>query len=407
MKKKGFTLIEIIVCVILISIIGTTIVIGVNNKNKKDEAKNKKINDIISATDVYYSMDTNLQDKLNENDGYLVVSIDELKNKGLIDNNFLVPELTEEETNSNKNYNKILILNRYKDYQVRLLTNSSDDTYKDDIGYIDFIYPFEPNIPYISKLDDITLESFEKEKLKCLNYSDEDHKLYYVDENYEMKSIDNYKCKYDDIDYDKGTNIPLNSNNRVKYITTDLEKEINVIVNPEPNMVLIAKKLNEINSIYTCGEWTNDSIKLSVEDSAGVLHPNFKYIFNYVSGGEIYNGDNNYYEFDTSQNVKVKYIQNGILTNNTTEILVGNCEIKIDKDVPIVEEKKISSKLNIVMKDNNSGLSGYYISDTQIDIEDYDTITYITLNTNEYALDIETIKNENKYIYVKDKAGNV
>ena len=53
-NKKGFTLIEIIVCIVLISLIATISIILLKNNSDKSEDKNKK--EIVSAADVYFSL---------------------------------------------------------------------------------------------------------------------------------------------------------------------------------------------------------------------------------------------------------------------------------------------------------------------------------------------------------------
>ena len=75
-NKKGFTLIEIIVCIVLISLIATISIILLKNNSDKSEDKNKK--EIVSAADVYFSLNDKYKKELEENNGYLVLNISEL-----------------------------------------------------------------------------------------------------------------------------------------------------------------------------------------------------------------------------------------------------------------------------------------------------------------------------------------
>lgn len=86
-KKRGFTLIEIIICIALIAIIGTamTFVIINNNKNKQIKTLEKNNKVLENALEVYLENHDEIQDNLENNAKGAVVTLEVLKNEGLID----------------------------------------------------------------------------------------------------------------------------------------------------------------------------------------------------------------------------------------------------------------------------------------------------------------------------------
>lgn len=102
-NKKGFTLIEIIVAIILISIIGVSSVIGVKNivKNNQEKQYIKFNNNIRNALEVYLTNHQEIEQNLVVNAKAAVVTLDALKSEGLIDDNLVNPK-----TNVKMNYKK-------------------------------------------------------------------------------------------------------------------------------------------------------------------------------------------------------------------------------------------------------------------------------------------------------------
>ncbi len=83
MNRKGFTLIEIIMCVVLIAIIG--IVVGVNSdKLFSKKTKEDVTQTIISAAEVYTNGNAGVVEKLYNGYGFVTVTIKELREDGLI-----------------------------------------------------------------------------------------------------------------------------------------------------------------------------------------------------------------------------------------------------------------------------------------------------------------------------------
>lgn len=117
MNRKGFTLIEIIMCVALIAVIG--IVVGVNSDKIFGNDKDEKhvATTIISAAEVYAEGNRGIVQPLYEEKGFVILTIKQLKDEGLLDD-----DLTDEEGN-----------NIADDAKVLVTLNTE--------GYLDFIYP--------------------------------------------------------------------------------------------------------------------------------------------------------------------------------------------------------------------------------------------------------------------------
>ena len=87
MNKKGFTIIEIIICISLLVVIGVGSFISirvVNNKIKND--KLEKIQDrIMNAVEVYIDNNKTVKNQLYDNRNGVVIPLNTLQNEGLID----------------------------------------------------------------------------------------------------------------------------------------------------------------------------------------------------------------------------------------------------------------------------------------------------------------------------------
>lgn len=86
MKKHGFTLIEIIICIILITSIsvGTTIVVIKNNEKKEQNTLKKYETTFDNALEVYLSNHEEITNNLNNYAKSAAVTLEVLKNDGLI-----------------------------------------------------------------------------------------------------------------------------------------------------------------------------------------------------------------------------------------------------------------------------------------------------------------------------------
>ena len=387
-NKKGFTLIEIIVCLVLISLIATiSIVTIVKNKNND---KDKIIKNVLSAADVYYSMNSDIKNKLKENYGYLVITIDELKNMGMLDKNFKIPELSDEEKREGKSYDKMVIVDKGTINNFMLLSNDDDAL----LGYIDYIYPYEKNTPTILPIESVSIENFEGENFKC--DSGLDNGIQYINENYEVTNITDYNCEYYKYDEDKdnyvGDKINKISNNSTKDIEKymiEYKKDSNKIyrmlyVNPIPefNIMIDGEKYEYSEST----KWYNTNKVVTLEEKVKVYHKNYTY-----NDIKLELSDENHKIF----NNKISYELCGFLDSS-------NCK-KYDYDYNVGIETEIP---NIIMEiKNNSAI--LTITDQYSGIKNEDN-KYICENNNKCTLTLNDYNslNEDYNITISDNALN-
>lgn len=87
MKRKGFTLIEIIVCISLLAIIGLGSFVGIRivNKNILHDKLEKITDKAIAAAEVYIETNKETYNQLYEKQNGVVIPLNVLKNEGLLD----------------------------------------------------------------------------------------------------------------------------------------------------------------------------------------------------------------------------------------------------------------------------------------------------------------------------------
>lgn len=405
MKNKGFTLVEIIVCLVLITLIGTISVISINSSNKKKKEEAKLISTVTNAANVYYSMNDDLKQKLKDNYGYLVVSIEDLKNNGYLDKNYVVPN------SDDKDYSKMVIIERDISNDYRLLSSNNDK-----IGYIDYIYPYEENDPFIINLEGLTIENFEVAHFNCKTSGLTDGKLEYLDEKYEKQSTDNFGCEtysYNNenplnlLEENKINSIPNNNSNgsihySIKYYLNNNNEIYNIrnlFVNPEPKIKLY---LNT-DTAYESGKtyYFNTNVKLFVKDeNDGVHHENLKVK---IDGIDV-----------SSDNAKdLKLDQNGdhqTFSGNYSYELKGTISDEIQQDSSdyeniMIETEKPNyevdqSRNSVTIKDKYSGIKKYCINDELDNFDDGCT------ETGETKKRIDVNKRGDFYLNTIDNAGN-
>lgn len=101
-NKKGFTLTEILVVIVLLVVISGSTIFGIDEISKKSSEKrlNELIKEIKLATDVYISNSETLEKELlNGNIEEKCTTIDTLQNEGLLDFNLKNPLTNESISN--------------------------------------------------------------------------------------------------------------------------------------------------------------------------------------------------------------------------------------------------------------------------------------------------------------------
>ena len=191
-NKKGYTLIEIIICLTLIVMIGGLSLIILN---KNTSTKNVDLDNVIEqVADVYLSVNKDMENLLNTN-GYLTLPIEKFIDTGLLKIDDIDIEGLTQTAKDGEDYNKVLI-------------KSSEKT-DNDLGF-EIIYPWIPNTPSISFDDYFYYDDFYtfNDCEKGLN-----NELRYFDENYNVTILNidelvNITCSSENIE--RGKRTPLN-----------------------------------------------------------------------------------------------------------------------------------------------------------------------------------------------------
>ena len=96
-NKKGFTLVEIIVSLVILSLIGLVIGLNLRGMLKSNEAKAKLDLDrkIVSAAELFVSQNADLVNQLETSRGFVEIYISQLINSGFLDGNLKNPDTGE------------------------------------------------------------------------------------------------------------------------------------------------------------------------------------------------------------------------------------------------------------------------------------------------------------------------
>ncbi len=94
MKKKGFTLIEIISTIAILTIVSVVLVLGINKiqSKSKEKAWNELVERVKSSAMVYLNQNSGLNNIIYQESGQIYLELKEILDKGLIDENFIVDE---------------------------------------------------------------------------------------------------------------------------------------------------------------------------------------------------------------------------------------------------------------------------------------------------------------------------
>ncbi|MCI7554025.1 MAG: type II secretion system GspH family protein [Tenericutes bacterium] len=113
MNKKGFTLVEIIAVIVLLVTIGGIFTVSMVRKLNDKENNKDTVKQIISAADAYVSANKEEIEKLYEGYNFVDITIKDLKNNGLLNDDII-------DSNTNEKYSD--------DEKVRITLNGSTGT---------------------------------------------------------------------------------------------------------------------------------------------------------------------------------------------------------------------------------------------------------------------------------------
>lgn len=137
MNKKGVTLVEIIAVIVLLVTIGGIFTVSMVRKLNDKENNKDTVKQIISAADAYVSANKEEIEKLYEGYNFVDITIKDLKNNGLLNDDIIDP-------NTNEKYSD--------DEKVRITLNGSN-------GAVEFtISPKEKDNTYLIA-DDILFKA--------------------------------------------------------------------------------------------------------------------------------------------------------------------------------------------------------------------------------------------------------
>ena len=180
MNKKGFTLVEVIVSLALLSLIGVAVGISLNKIFKDQNLKNydEYVEKIKSSALLYANNTVDIINDLNSNYSYKVVTIKELVDKGYINKN-----LTNPETKEKINREESVRIYYNEDYEMLI---EYPYTEKDEI----YLYTMNYSIKYKSDEQDLCYKGLNGPTLQLVKVGTNDA-----------------GSKYDDVVLVSGTNI--------------------------------------------------------------------------------------------------------------------------------------------------------------------------------------------------------
>ncbi len=128
--KRGFTLAEIIICIVLIAIIGTISIVGITravaNKETKEYSKLNK--NLLAALEVYLSTHEEVEENLMLNSKAAVITLETLKKEGLISDDLYNP-ITKEKLDYTDNYFTLLEGKVVSDTEIKSDANNTSCDY--------------------------------------------------------------------------------------------------------------------------------------------------------------------------------------------------------------------------------------------------------------------------------------
>ncbi len=368
-SKKGFTLIEIIVCLVIISVITTISIVAL--VNKKDSEYDKNVKKVVNSADVYYSSNENLKQDLIKNGGYLVLSVEQLRNLGLLENELLVDGIDISElSDGESDYKKILLSNRNEDNDVVTLyypLNGSPLNYSTTkYIYDNDLKDNQKNIDYLER-----------------NFFD---KVYFYDNDFNRLNIECDKgvftCGYLYIDNgsikDNVDNVNIETlknkmlSQQIKYQDESLTKNLFIYTAPILRVYGISDNTEKVITDTDFDKWYKN-VRIDIvgvaDDEAylnGIKESNLS-IFEDSNPTNNINKDEKTtsYFFNESGEYKYDYVfeakslENTLISSNSS----NNKTIKVDNVLPVIEKiNSDNSEIQYKITDDKSGLSKVYCS---------------------------------------------
>lgn len=387
--KKGFTLIEIIVCIVLISVIGTVVI--VNIQKNKDKPEEKVIDTVKNASTTYLAVRNNLIEDMKDNEGYLVLKIQELIDMGYLDEKILYKiDL------SLDGYDKVIL-------KKRDIINI-EDVYKkggeyEDIGLYDVIYPYiENEYPYLIFKEPLIFYNNDDYESTLSDECKKIQKFYLFDKDYDKKEVDSsdYTCNDEFIEID----------GIIKYIKYTYNKYTGYRKVVGCGKRAIKYLYEGKNEEYT-GGWTNNNIIVKSELNDGAEDNTNEcdgYFQLKVNNGIEDLSDN---KINTSGNytAKLYFDSSSKKFEEESNIATKTQNIKIDKNSPEIENiTMVGDDYQVKIKDNESGINEIKIGDAVINTN---TCTNKLIDGGYKNCTVNINSNDkNKEILIKDSAGN-
>lgn len=377
-KKKGFTIIELIVSITILTII--VLVVGVNfNKifdNREKQSYDEYVNKIKSATDLYLSNNITLTSELNTNKSYVRISLKELKESGLIGEDLKNP-----------------VSGSIPDDKELVLVSL------DETGAYKFTYPsveVEAHLQTLNKIVDYnsTFDCLADLDTINLGLVDKDGNLV---KDYFKNNPSNITCKTLSIDTKSIGNQVVKYSYILDGVTKEATRNYVVIDSIYPTVTNISQNPTA---------WTKNTVTITAninDYESGIA----AYAINLNKCGNLVSTTNNQITSVVSQNGTYSVCAKDIYGNVKEEkINITN----IDKTAPTVQISKSTNNyvtsltITGTLSDSESRVTAYAINQTST----ASSVSWTNISaTTSRTVSSTVTANGTYYIWARDAAGNV
>ncbi|MDD4795934.1 MAG: prepilin-type N-terminal cleavage/methylation domain-containing protein [Bacilli bacterium] len=375
-KIKGFSLVELIIAIALLASIGLLIGLNFNKIFNKEEkgSYEEYVNNIKSAADLYLSSNNSLLTELNTNKGYIIITIKQIKEAGLLSSDLINPTTKEPVLDD------------------ELVTVSLDAN-----GLYKFTYPGVKKEEY---LQTITKTIDYGKEFNCLSDLDTIN-LGLIDKNGNLK-INYFNNSPSYISCDKETIDTKEIGNHV--ITYNYVNSEGVTKEAKRNFVVIDHISPTVTSVdYSPKGWTKGDVTISAninDNESGIGY----YTINLNKCDNFKKTNANSITEVISQNGQYSVCAKDISGNVTeSKLTISN----IDKTLPVINNIKqftVGLGITATIADNQSKVVAYAINQTSNESSVTWTNISATASTN---ISKAVAKIGTYYIWAKDLAGNV